>query len=75
MHRACLSLILFAWAAVAQAPRTIPFELYANAIWFEGSVNGSRPLHFLALSRNLIGSPFHAAFCRTRNSVLVATMR
>jgi hypothetical protein len=35
----------------------------------------SRGILFRALRRNLTGCPFYAAFCRTRNSVLVTAMR
>src|ERR1700690_786255 len=42
-----LSLVLSASTALAQSPRTIPFEFYGNAIWLEARVAGSRPLHFL----------------------------
>ena len=42
-----LSLVLSACPAVAQPPRTIPFESYGDAIWLQARVAGSRPLHFL----------------------------
>lgn len=41
------SLFVLCLVAAAEPARTIPFELYANAIWFAGRVNGSGPLHIL----------------------------
>jgi hypothetical protein len=50
---AAIALGLVCWSPASagralQAPRrpaTFPFEFYRNAIWIEGRVNGSRPLH------------------------------
>ncbi|MGA2328606.1 MAG: retropepsin-like aspartic protease [Bryobacteraceae bacterium] len=47
MIRLWYSLLVLCFLAAAEPPRTFRFELYANAIWFAGRVNGSAPLHIL----------------------------